>query len=274
VRNKIIAGVAAGAIAAVGVAIPASAISDTNADLYVLHAIPGTIVDVYVNGDLTLDNFEPGDLTDALDLPAGTYTVAITASDAADDSAPIIPAFDLPLEANMSYTAVAHLDAAGDPTASLFTNDLSTIPAGQGKLTVRHTAAAPAVDVLADGAAAFTNLSNPDEVKANLPVGTISAAVALTGTTTPVIGPADVIIAEGVNTIVYAWGSATDSNLAFAVQTIDGLHSNPGGVDAGTAGLAADNNTGVLIGGLGALAALLALAGFAAMRLTAARASK
>jgi hypothetical protein len=142
VRNKIIAGVAAGAIAAVGVAIPASAISDTNADLYVLHAIPGTIVDVYVNGDLTLDNFEPRDLTDALDLPAGTYTVAITESDAADDSAPIIPAFDLPLEANMSYTAVAHLDAAGDPTASLFTNDLSTIPAGQGKLTVRHTAAA------------------------------------------------------------------------------------------------------------------------------------
>jgi hypothetical protein len=272
VRNKIIAGVAAGAIAAVGVAIPASAISDTNADLYVLHAIPGTIVDVYVNGDLTLDNFEPGDLTDALDLPAGTYTVAITESDAADDSAPIIPTFDLPLEANMSYTVVAHLDAEGDPTASLFTNDLSTIPAGQGKLTVRHTAEAPAVDVLADGAAAFTNLSNPDEVKANLPVGTISAAVALTGTTTPVFAPADVTIAEGVNTIVYAWGSATD--LAFAVQTIDGLHSNPGGVDAGTAGLAADNNTGVLIGGLGALAVLLALAGFAAVRLTAARASK
>jgi hypothetical protein len=45
VRNEIIAGVAA-AIAAVGVAIPASAISDTNADLYVLHAIPLTIVDV------------------------------------------------------------------------------------------------------------------------------------------------------------------------------------------------------------------------------------
>ncbi|MGV8859475.1 DUF4397 domain-containing protein [Rhodoglobus sp.] len=273
-RNRIIAGVAVGAIAAVGVAIPANAISDSSADLYVLHAVPDLVVDVYVNGELTLDDFEPGDLAGPLDLPAGTYTVAITAADAADDSSPAIGPIDLTLEANMSYTAVAHLDAAGDPTATLFTNDLSTIPAGEGKLTVRHTAAAPAVDVLANGAAAFTNLSNPDEVKANLAVGTISAAVALTGTTDPVIGPADVTIAEGVNTIVYAWGSAADDNLTIAVQTIEGLHSTPGGVDAGTAGLAGSNNNGLLLGGLGALAALIALAGFAATRVSAARATK
>ncbi|QYH36479.1 DUF4397 domain-containing protein [Salinibacterium sp. M195] len=273
-RNKIFAGVAAGAIAAVGVAIPANAISDTTADLYVLHAVPGLTVDVYVNGELTLDDFEPGDLAGPLDLPADTYTVAITASDAADDSSPAIGPIDLTLEANTSYTAVAHLDESGDPTASLFTNDLSTVAAGEGRLTVRHTAAAPAVDVLANGAAAFENLSNPDEVKTDLAVGTISAAVALTGTTDPVIGPADVDIAEGVNTIVYAWGSAADDNLTLAVQTIDGLHSNPGGVDAGTAGLAADNNNGILVAGLGGLAALLALAGFAATRLSAARAAK
>tara|TARA_R110002124_G_scaffold71034_5_gene190223 strand:- start:14540 stop:15364 length:825 start_codon:yes stop_codon:yes gene_type:complete len=274
VRNKIFAGVAAGAIAAVGVAIPANAISDTTADLHVLHAVPGLTVDVYVNGELTLDDFEPGDLAGPLDLPADTYTVAITASDAADDSSPAIGPIDLTLEANMSYTAVAHLDEAGDPTASLFTNDLSTVAAGEGRLTVRHTAAAPAVDVLANDAVAFENLSNPDEVKADLAVGTISAAVALTGTTDPVIGPADVEIAEGVNTIVYAWGSAADDNLTLAVQTIDGLHSNPGGVDAGTAGLAADNNNGILVAGLGGLVALLALAGFAAARLSAARAAK
>lgn len=273
-RNKLIAGVAAGAIAAVGVAIPANAISDSSADLYVLHAVPGLTVDVYVNGELTLDDFEPGDLAGPLDLPADTYTVAITAADAVDDSAPAIGPIDLTLEANMSYTAVAHLDESGDPTASLFTNDLSAIPAGQGKLTVRHTAAAPAVDVLANGDAAFTNLSNPDEVKADLPVGTISAAVALAGESDPVIGPVDVEIAEGVNTIVYAWGSASDDNLTVAVQTIDGLHSNPGGVDAGTAGLAADNNNGVLFAGIGGLAALLVLAGYAVARLSAARAAK
>ncbi len=38
-----------------------------------LHAIPDTPVDVYVNGELTLDNFAPGDLAGPLALPAGDY---------------------------------------------------------------------------------------------------------------------------------------------------------------------------------------------------------
>jgi Domain of unknown function (DUF4397) len=274
VRNKIVAGAAIGVLAVVGMAMPANAISAANADLSVLHGVPDLPVDVYVNGELTLDDFQPGDLAGPLDLPAGVYTVAITAADAVDDSAPAIGPIDLTLAANTSYTAVAHLKADGTPTATLFTNDLTQIPAGQGKLTVRHTAAAPAVDVLANGAAAFTNLTNPNEVKANLPVGTISAAVALTGTTAPVIGPADVAIAEGVNTIVYAWGSAEDGNLDLAVQTIGGLHSVPGGVDSGSAGLAADPDSGLIAWSIAGLAALLAAAVFTVARVRTARGSR
>ena len=271
-RNKLIAGAAIGVLAVVGIAVPAQAISATTADLYVLHAadLP---VDVYVNDALTLEDFLPGALAGPLDLPAGTYTVAIRAANADPASAPAIGPIDLVLAANKSYTAVAHLTEGGTRTATLFTNDLTPIPAGQGKLTVRHTAEAPAVDVLANGAAAFTNLTNPNEVKANLPVGTISAAVALTGTTTPVIGPVDVVIAEGVNTIVYAWGSAnTDpTTLTVAVQTIGGLHSAPKGVDAGSAGLAADANPAGLVWGVAGLLALLAAAFVTVGRLRAAR---
>ncbi|MET1044746.1 MAG: DUF4397 domain-containing protein [Microbacteriaceae bacterium] len=232
-------GIAAGALVAVAIAAPASAAD--GAKLSVLHGIPGVTVDVYVNNALTLDNFEPGTLAGPLDLPAGTYTVAITAADAADASAPVIPAVDLPLEAGKNYTAAAHLTEAGQPTASLFTNDIQTLNAGEGRLTVRHAAAAPAVDVLAGGTAVITNLTNPTEQILTLPAGTVSAAVAATGTTQPVIGPADVTVAEGVNTIVYAWGSLADGNLALAVQTIDGLHSNPSSIPAGEAGLVATN---------------------------------
>ncbi|WP_154795067.1 DUF4397 domain-containing protein [Occultella kanbiaonis] len=203
------------------------------ASLSVLHAVPDLPVDVYVNGELTLDNFQPGDLAGPLDLAPGTYTVAITASDAADDSEPAIGPIDLPLEAGMSYTAAAHLDPEGAPTATLFTNDISATAAGEGRLTVRHTAAAPAVDVLAGGEAVISGLSNPDEAMLDLPAGTVSAAVAAAGTTEPVIGPADVAVAEGANTIVYAWGSLEDGNLALATQTIEGLHSAPGGVPTG-----------------------------------------
>ncbi|MGO4784689.1 DUF4397 domain-containing protein [Cryobacterium sp. W22_MBD10_FK3] len=260
-RKTIAVGIAAGALVALAGIAPANAATDV-AKLSVLHGVPGLTVDVYVNGDLTLDDFEPGDLAGPLELPAGTYTVAITASDAADASSPAIGPVDLPLEAGKNYTAAAHLDAAGAPTATLFTNDISTVGAGEGRLTVRHVAAAPAVDVLAGGTAVISNLSNPDESLLTLPAGTVSASVAATGTTDPVIGPADVNVAEGTNTIVYAWGSLEDSNLALAVQTIDGLHSNPDGVPAGSAGLVATNqpgNTSGLWFGGAALALVLAI---------------
>lgn len=241
-RTRLITAGAAGLALAATAALPASAATSGNASLSVLHGVPGLTVDVWVNGERTLDDFTPGTLAGPLDLPPGTYSVAITAADAADASAPAIGPVDLPLKADTSYTAVAHLDAAGAPTATLFTNDTSTIAAGQGRLTVRHTAAAPAVDVLAGGTAVITNLSNPNEQKLDLPAGTVSAAVAATGTTTPVIGPADVAVTEGTSTIVYAWGSLEAGNLQLAVQTIDGLHSAPGGVPSGELGLASETS--------------------------------
>lgn len=267
-KKIIAAGVGAGALIALGAIAPATA-ADNPAQLSVLHGVPGLTVDVYVNDELTLDDFEPGDLAGPLPLPAGTYSVAITAADAADASAPAIGPVDLPLESGKNYTAVAHLNEAGEPTATLFTNDIAQTAAGEGRLTVRHVAAAPAVDVLAGGAAVITNLTNPNEQVLNLPAGTVEASVAATGTTDPVIGPAPVDVAEGVNTIVYAWGSLEDDNLDLAVQTIDGLHSTPGGVPAGSAGLAATNAPGTgagtwaVIGG--AILAALAL-GFASLR--------
>lgn len=257
-RKSLAIGVTAGAlIALVGVA-PAQA-AEGDAQLSVFHGVPGLTVDVYVNNALTLDDFVPGSLAGPLALAPGTYSVAITAADAADASAPAIGPVDLVLEANKNYSVAAHLTPAGAPTATLFTNDIGTVAAGEGRLTVRHVAAAPAVDVLAGGSPAITNLVNPNESLLTLPAGTISAAVAATGTTTPVIGPADVNVAEGTNTIVYAYGSLTDSTLALGIQTIEGLHSNPGSIPAGEAGLVATNQPGAPGLWIGAAAALLVL---------------
>jgi hypothetical protein len=268
-RKSVLAGVAAGALLAAGAGAPALAVEPGQSELSVLHGVPDTTVDVYVNGELTLDDFAPGTLTDPLTLAPGDYTVALTAPDAADDSAPLIPAVTVTLAADMSYTAVAHLDAGGAPMISLFTNDISATGSGEGRLTVRHVAAAPAVDVLADGTAAFTNLENPDEVMADLPAATYSAAVALAGTTEPVLGPADVEVAEGVNTIVYAWGSAEGASLALAVQTVDTDMGAPSGVAAGSGPIPADGNGPVLLIVVAGLA--LAGAGLAARAAVASR---
>jgi len=273
-RKKIIAVIAAGFIAAVGFAAPAQAVSATTAELSVFHGIPATPVDVWVNGVVTAPNFQPGTFAGPLELAPGDYSVVITA--VGDPiTKPVIGPAVLPLKAGTSYTVVAFLDAAAKPTAKLFTNDISKIAAGQGRVTVRHTAAAPAVDILAGGAPAFKNLVNGDEQKADLPVGTLSVAIAATGTTTPVLGPVDVANVEGTNTIVYAYGNLTGdpSTLAVAKQTIAGLHSTPGGVDAGSAGLVADPDPALITWGIAGMLVLLAAAGVAASRIVAARRS-
>jgi hypothetical protein len=242
VRKTLIVGAAVGVIAAVGLAAPASADTDTDtteettASVYLFHGIPDVTVDIYVNGDVVADDFEPGEFSDALDLDAGTYSVAITADDAEDDSDPLIGPFDVTLDAGESYTGVAHLTEDGDATASIYVNNLSEYADGEGRLAVRHIAAAPAVDVLVDDEVVVEGLTNPNEASYDREAGTVSAAVALAGETDPVIGPADVEVLEGETTIVYAWGSAEDDNLALAIQTLapasedvdSGDHSNDG----------------------------------------------
>lgn len=248
-RRITTAGLAVGLLAAAALASPATAATTDSAQLSVLHAIPDTPVDVYVNGERTIDDFQPGALAGPLELPAGSYEVALTAPDAADASAPVLGPTTLTLTAGTNYTAVAHLTEAGDPGLNLFTNDTSATTPGQGRLTVRHVAAAPAVDILAGGSLVVEDLTNPNEATLNLPAGTVSAAVALAGTTDPVLGPQDVAVEDGVLTILYAWGSAEDDTLTIAAQTVTGLHTNPDGVPSGSAGYAAqrDADTAVVV---------------------------
>jgi hypothetical protein len=247
---------------------PAAA-SSSQAQLSVLHGVPGVTVDVYVDGERTLDDFAPGDLAGPLPLPAGSYSVAITASDAADDSSPVIGPVDLSLEAGGNYTAVAYLGTDGEPTAGLFPNDVSATAAGEGRVTVRHVANAPEVTISADGSdlGNIANAQGQQEISTDVPADTYAVAV------TPASGgdavfETDLAVQEGVSTIVYAWGDITASPSTFAVatQTIDGLHSAPSGVPAGEAGLAGTSSSTWLaaLAGVGVVGAVVA-----ARRLTA-----
>jgi len=132
--RRLIAATAAGSLAVAAAlfgALPASAADP--AEVYVVHGIPGLPVDVYVNGALTLDDFQPETVAGPLDLPAGSYEIAITAADAADASAPVLTA-TADVAAGNSYSLVAHLDADGNPTVTPYANDISTISAGQTRL--------------------------------------------------------------------------------------------------------------------------------------------
>jgi hypothetical protein len=239
--RKLILAIAAIGMAAAFTGTASAQTSPGTGTVTVIHGVPDLTVDVYVDGKPALTGFAPKTVTDPIELPAGEHQIAIRPAGAAADSDPAIAgSASLPAGANASI--VAHLDATGAPTLTVFVNDTSPTAAGNGRLVVRHTAAAPAVDVLSGGAALFKGLANPNEAKADVPAGTYSAAVAAAGTTAPVIGPADIPVVEGQSTIVYAIGSLEKANLGVVVQTIGGLHSAPAAVPSGTGGLASDSS--------------------------------
>ncbi|MCH0539857.1 DUF4397 domain-containing protein [Streptomyces sp. MUM 203J] len=217
---------------AVGAAGPASAAQDDEAMVSVFHAVPGLTVDVYANGDELLAGFEPGTLTEPQALPAGSYDIEIFPAGADPSGTPAIQK-TVEAPAGADATVVAHLSADGTPRLDAYVNDVSQVPAGEARLTVRHVAAAPAVDVRAGDQPVFKGLENPDEDTTEVSAGTISADVVLAGTDDVVLGPADLDLKEGTSTVVYAWGSATDDNLALKVQTLAASHGTPSAVNAG-----------------------------------------
>ncbi|MFD4668600.1 DUF4397 domain-containing protein [Lentzea sp. NPDC058450] len=227
----------AAALMVTGLAPAAAAEAQAESQVSVVHGIPGQPVDVYVNGAKTIEGFQPATVAGPLSLAGGTYDVALTKPGEPVASA-ILQNKTLAVPGGQNLTLAAHLDAAGKPVLTAFVNDTSTIAAGQARLVVRHTAAAPAVDVRAGGTPVFSGLTNPKEAKADLPAGTVNADVVLAGTATVALGPQNVDLKAGTATIVYAIGSAEGKTLALAAQTITGLGGAPHGVPAGQGGLA------------------------------------
>jgi hypothetical protein len=259
---------AAGVAGGLSAATAAPAAAAENGTVYVVHGVPGLTVDVYVNGKTALTGFKPGQVAGPLSLPHGSYDVAIRKAGEAATAAPAIDKkVTLPAGANVSL--VAHLSAAGTPTLTAFANPVGGLADGKARLVVRHTAAAPAVDVLAGGEPVFTGLTNPNQRTADLTPSTVAAAVALGGTTKPVIGPTDLTLKAGQVSVVYAVGSAKDNTLQFVTQSLDPAQTQmPQGVNAGSGGLAADGSGNapvvgaLLLGGL----MLITAGGLAAAR--------
>ncbi|MEO0495296.1 MAG: DUF4397 domain-containing protein [Actinomycetota bacterium] len=219
-------------------AAPASAQDDVT--IMLAHGIPDTVVDVVVDGGVVIPGFEFGDMED-LSAFAGQTLTALTVNLAGTDTVAIdVGDFAVPAEGNV--TVVAHLDADGVPTVTVFENDTSPIAAAEGRLVVRHAAAAPQVDIWANDVAAFTNVPNGGEGQADLAAGTISAQVVPAGVLEPVvIGPAELPITEGETLVVYAVGSLEDETLTVLAQSIAGHGTAPSAVNTGNTPV--DNGT-------------------------------
>ena len=149
VRSVLRSGAAAALVLVpvVGLTSTASAASQS-ALVTVVHGIPNTPVDVYVDGAKALPDFKFKTVTGPITLPAGSHKIQVRKAGAAKSSAPIL-ATSVTLTSGENATIVANLKANGDPTLTAFVNPTTAVPDSMGRLIVRHTAAAPAVDVLA-----------------------------------------------------------------------------------------------------------------------------
>ena len=253
------------AVAFVLAMLPASAVlAQETGIVTVVHGIPGEDdfpVDVYVNGDLTLEGFTFATVTDPLELPAADYDIEIFpgGGDPEADAPALADTVTLPAGANASI--VAHLTEGGDPALTVFVNDTSPIDAGNGRVVLRHTAAAPAVDILSGDTILAEGLTNPNEAQLDVPAADYPVSIVPAGGGDPVFSTDAVPVAEGEALNAYAIGTL-DGSFTVAVQTISGLHGSPSGVPTGDGGAA-----GVFPLWLGVLIAVAAvgLAGAVAM---------
>jgi hypothetical protein len=210
-----------------------------DATVTVVHGIPDTPVDVYVDGTAAIPNFQYETVT-TTSLPEGAHTLEIRPAGADAGSPPILSA-EADLASGGNYSVVAHLTEAGQPGLNLFQNPTSRTPEGQAGVTVRHTAAAPAVDVRAGGQVIVPGLTNPNEASLFVPAGAVSVDVVLAGTSTVALGPADLNLVAGTRYIAYAVGNS-DAGYRLLTQTYEvgtsssaAPHSVPSG-DGSSAG--------------------------------------
>ena len=207
------------------------------AQVYVVHGLPlpdsvtgpGTPVDVYVNGNLLLDDFTFGALGRPVVAPC--RRVRRPDPDPRRDHPTHRQDSDGALTGSVSLVA-SYVDAAGTPGINVFSNDTSRPWVGFGAIALHHAAAAPAVDVDLGlfplsrklpwlKVQAVTAAANGAQARFVFPTWlAYTADVRVAGTKQIVLSLDDVKVSRNVLTNVYVVGSAAGGTLQAIVTTI------------------------------------------------------
>ncbi len=206
-----------GALAALMFTAATASAQDQTA-ITLVHGIPGTPVDVVVDGDVVVDDFQPGTTAD-LTTYAGQTLSNVEVRDSSDDSVVIGPIVSLDIPDAGNWSIVAMLDDAGTARLASFENNTTAVDAGNARLTVRHTADAGPVDVIVSGQRPITNLQNGQSQELILPVGTVSGAQLAPTGGDPIVDIGDIALGADTNTVLYVVGSE-DTSLTFIQQVV------------------------------------------------------
>lgn len=224
------------AAAAPGVA-PGRPAAPQGGEVFVVQGVPGSAVDVKLDGDSLRSDLQAEGIIGPLTLEAGDHTIAF-----AGDDWSISSAFQV---ADASTDIVLHwpADVTDEPEVTVFTNDVAPIASGKGRLTVAHTAVVPPADVRVDDKVLFANIANGEFISSEVAADTYSVDVVPTGQSgPPLLGPVALPVKAGQLTRVFAIGEPRDGSMSAVIQTLPLSATGspaPDEVAAGSAGLVA-----------------------------------
>lgn len=187
------------------------------AEVLLLHAIPGVDMDVLVDGEVLIPGFAPGDVQD-LSAFAGQTLVDLEVRVAETGQTAFGPVAEFEVPATGDWTVVAHLDETETPVVTPYENDDIETDDGQGRLTFRHVAAAPAVDLLIGGETEVQGATNGTTEHVDVPAGELSDAVITDADGNEIAALPVLEIGAGENLIVHVARSPFDDTFEFYVQ--------------------------------------------------------
>jgi hypothetical protein len=129
---------------------------------------------VYVAADGTTE-FPPGGVSNYVDFPAGTYTIALSPVDAGIDGAVVGPE-SLIMEAGHTYTLAVVGQYADDDLRFLLVDETEAFPDVaniSSRILVHNLKGAPNIDMLADGEVIVSDLAYGEAATAEQPIGSI-----------------------------------------------------------------------------------------------------
>jgi uncharacterized surface protein with fasciclin (FAS1) repeats len=164
---------------------------DRTTHIRVAHFSPDTpAVEIFLNGEPSgIQTLSFGAISGWVELPAGSYRIAVAPAGAGIEAAAIGPAsFNLSGGAWITVAATGSL-SAGTLGADVISEGYSPLASGDASVTVFHGIEdAPAVDViLPDGTALVSSLRFGQGRTLTVPAGTYDLAVVAAGTTGPAV---------------------------------------------------------------------------------------
>ena len=204
------------ALAAV-LAIPTFAVADSHetAKVRVGHFSPDApAVDVYAGEDAILTDVPFGALSDYLEVPGGTYSIAVVAAGADPADGAVIGPVDLDFAAG-TMTTVAATNVLESIEAQVLADEPNPQDGIAQVRVVHFSADAPAVDIALDGGdVVVENLAYPNATEAylDLPEGEYDLEIRPTGTTDVAFDIDPLDLPGGNSFTVFAIGSLADGS--------------------------------------------------------------